>query len=85
MTRAFTRQSHPDMAEPLPTAPTLPQGQPAGSLGTDAFAALRDRLTAAERRLQAIAPDAPGGREERGALRQEIRELQQRLAGDRPH
>lgn len=85
MTKAFTRQSHPDMAEPLPTAQTLPRGQPAGSLGTDALAALRDRLTAAERQLQAIAPDAPGARGERGALRKEIRDLQQRLAGNQPH
>ncbi|NUS38607.1 MAG: hypothetical protein HOQ02_06240 [Lysobacter sp.] len=82
MTRTFTRQQHPDMAEPLPTAPTLPRGQPTGSLGTEALAALRDRLTAAERRLQAIAPDAPGARGERGALREEIRDLQQRLTSD---
>lgn len=81
MTRAFTRQSHPDMAEPLPAAPSLPRGQPSGSLGTDALAAMRDRLTAAERRLQAIAPDAPGAREERGALREEIEDLQRHLAG----
>ncbi|HSR64710.1 MAG TPA: hypothetical protein VLM17_03775 [Xanthomonadaceae bacterium] len=82
MTRAFTRQSHPDMGQPLPTPNALPQGQPAGSLGTDALAALRDRLTAVERRLQAIAPDAPNARAERDMLRREIHDLQQRLAGD---
>lgn len=81
MTRAFTRQSHPDMAEPLPTAPALPRGQPTGSLGSDEFALLRDRLNAAERRLQAIAPNAPGAREERGALRHQIEDLQRQLAG----
>ena len=84
MTRAFTRQSHPDMAEPLPAAAALPHGQPTGDLGSDALAALRDRLTEAERRLQAIAPDAPGARDERAALRREIEDLQQRLAGPAP-
>ena len=80
MTRAFTRQSHPDMAQPLPTAPTPPAGPPPADLGSSALAALRDRLTAAERRLQGIAPKAPGGREERNALEAEIRDLQQRIA-----
>jgi hypothetical protein len=84
MTRAFTRQSHPDMGQPLPAAPTLPEGQPPGSLGTEALAGLRDRLTDLERRLQAIAPGAPGAREERGALETEIRELQRRIAAGGP-
>ena len=80
MTRAFTRQSHPDMAQPLPTAQALPEGPPPADLGSDRLAALRDRLTAAERRLQAVAPGAPGAREERGVLEAEIRALQQRIA-----
>ena len=80
MTRAFTRQSHPDMAQPLPTAPAPPAGPPPADLGSDALAALRDRLTAAERQLQGIAPNAPGGREERHALEAEIRDLQRRIA-----
>jgi hypothetical protein len=84
MTRAFTRQSHPDMGQPLPKAPVLPTGKPPADLGTAALGALRDRLTAAERQLQAIAPGAPGGREERAALEAEIRDLQQRLASSNP-
>lgn len=84
MTRAFTRQSHPDMGQPLPKAPTLPTDERPADLGTEALGALRDRLTAAERQLQAIAPGAPGGREERAALEAEIRTLQQRLASSNP-
>jgi len=81
MTRAFTRKSHPDMGQPLPTAPALPTGQPPADLGSASLGALRDRLTEAERQLQAIAPGAPGAREECAALEAEIRSLQQRLAG----
>ncbi|MGN6512848.1 MAG: hypothetical protein ACTHKZ_04650 [Lysobacteraceae bacterium] len=84
MTRAFTRQSHPDMPEPLPAASALPHGQPAESSGSGTLAALRDRLTEAERQLQAIAPDAPGAREERAALREDIQAMQRRLAGAPP-
>jgi len=84
MTRAFTRKSHPDMGRQLPTAPVAPRGEPPADLGTAALGALRDRLTAAERQLQAIAPGAPGGREERAALEAEIRDLQQRLASGHP-
>ena len=84
MTRAFTRKSHPDMGAPLPDAPTLPTGQPPADLGTAALGRLRDRLTAAERQLQAIAPDAPGARGERAALEAEIRALHRRLASGTP-
>lgn len=80
MTRAFTRKSHPDMGAPLPTAPKPPVGPPPADLGTVELGRLRDRLSAAERRLQAIAPGAPGAREERSALDAEIRDLQHRLA-----
>jgi hypothetical protein len=80
VTRAFTRQSHPDMGQPLPTAETLPKGPPPPDLSSDRLARLRDRLTDAERRLQAIAPDAPGARAERSALETEIRDLQRQLA-----
>lgn len=83
MTRAFTRQSHPDMGQPLPSAPTPTQPPPA-DLGSASLGALRDRLTAAERQLQAIAPDAPGARAERAALEAEIRDLHQRLASGDP-
>ena len=84
MTRAFTRKSHPDMGAPLPNATTLPSGQPPADLGTAALGRMRDRLTAAERQLQSIAPDAPGAREERAALEAEIRDLHERLASDTP-
>lgn len=80
MTRAFTRQSHPDMGQPLPSPQALPAGPPPADLGSAGLAALRDRLTAAERQLQAVAPGAPGAREERAALEKEIRELQARIA-----
>jgi hypothetical protein len=80
MTRAFTRQSHPDMGQPLPAAQALPKGPPPADLGSGRLAALRDRLTAAERQLQAIAPGAPGAREERATLEKEIRKLQARIA-----
>ena len=85
MTRAFTRKSHPDMGEPLPTAPAPPSGPPPADLGTAALGELRDRLSAAERRLQAIAPGAPGAREECAALQAEIRDLQHRLARGDAH
>ena len=85
MTRAFTRKSHPDMGAPLPTAPAPPRGPPPADLGSSALGQLRDRLSAAERRLQAIAPGAPGAREERSALEAEIRALQERLARGDAH
>jgi len=84
MTRAFTRKSHPDMGAPLPNTATLPTGQPPADLGSPELGRLRDRLTAAERQLQGIAPDAPGAREERATLDAEIRDLQRRLASSTP-
>ena len=68
------------MGAPLPTAPAPPSGPTPTDLGSAALGQLRDRLSAAERRLQAIAPGTPGAREERAALDAEIRDLQHRLA-----
>lgn len=84
MTRAFTRKSHPDMGKAASTTPTLPTGEPPSDLGSASLGALRDRLTEAERRLQAIAPGAPGAREECAALEAEIRSLQERIAAPAP-